>query len=68
VAETIFPDAIRRDLQLLVAVGTLWGEDAVGRFAFTPISDDTQKPSKLGSLLQTFRSNATSESHSDRRG
>jgi hypothetical protein len=68
VAETIFPDAIRRDLQLLVAVGMLWGEDAVRRFAFTPISDDTQKPSKLGSLLQTFRSTATSESHPDRRG
>jgi hypothetical protein len=68
VTETIFPDAIRRDLQLLVAVGRLWGEDAVGRFEFKPISDDAQKPSKLGSLLQTFRSTATSESHSDRRG
>jgi hypothetical protein len=60
--ETIFPDAIRRDLQLLVAVGTLWGEDAFGRFGFKPIADEAQKPSKLGSLLQTLRSTATSES------
>jgi hypothetical protein len=60
--ETIFPDAIRRDLQLLVAVGTLWSDDAVGRFRFKPIADDALKPSKLGSLLQTLRSTATSES------
>ena len=28
-AENIFPDAIRTDLQLLIAVGTLWGENAL---------------------------------------
>ena len=32
--ETILPDTVRADLQLLVAVGTLWGADAVKRFEF----------------------------------
>ena len=67
VTDTILPDAIRRDLQLLVAVGTLWGGDAVGRFEFTPISDGAQKPSRLGSLLDGLRSTSTPESHSDHR-
>jgi hypothetical protein len=67
VTGAILPDAIRRDLQLLVAVGTLWGGDAVKRFDFTPISDDVQKPSRLESLLEGFRSTSTSEPHSDHR-
>ncbi len=67
VTGTILPDPIRRDLQLLVAVGTLWGEDSVGRFEFTPGSADAQKPSRLESLLEGFRSTSTSESHSDHR-
>ena len=65
VAETIFPVAIRRDLQLLVAVGTLWGGETVRRFEFTPVSDNVQKPSRLGSLLEAFRGASTPESHSD---
>jgi hypothetical protein len=67
VTGTMLPDAIRRDLQLLVAVGTLWGEAAVGRFEFTPASDEAQKPSRLGSLLDGFRNTSTPESHSDHR-
>jgi cell division GTPase FtsZ len=67
VTGTMLPEAIRRDLQLLVAVGTLWGGDAVGKFEFTPISDNAQKPSRLGSLLEGFRSSSPSESHSDHR-
>ena len=67
VTGTILPDAIRHDLQLLVAVGTLWGGDAVSRFEFTPISGDAPKPSRLGSLLEGLRSTPTSESHSDHR-
>ncbi len=67
VTGTILPDAIRRDLQLLVAVGTLWGEDVLRRFEFTPISDNAEKPSRLGSLLEGFRSTSTSESHPDHR-
>ena len=67
VTGTILPDAVRRDLQLLVAVGTLWGEDVLRRFEFTPISDNAEKPSRLGSLLEGFRSTSTSEPHPDHR-
>jgi len=35
--ETVLPDAVRADVQLLVGVGTLWGADAVKRFAFAPL-------------------------------
>ena len=38
VTGTILPDAVRADLQLLVAVGALWGADAVKRFEFAPIA------------------------------
>ena len=67
VTGTILPDAVRRDLQVLVAVGTLWGEDVLRRFEFTPISDNAEKPSRLGSLLEGLRSTSTSEPHPDRR-
>ena len=67
VTGTLLPDAVRQDVQLLVAVGTLWGGDVVRRFEFTPISDDAQKPSRLGSLLEGFRSSSTSEPHSGHR-
>ena len=36
VTGTILPDAVRSDLQLLVAVGALWGADAIKKFAFAP--------------------------------
>jgi len=65
--ETMFPVAIRRDLQLLVAVGTLWGEETARRFEFTPVSGEAQKPSRLGSLLEAFRGTSTSESPSEHR-
>jgi hypothetical protein len=65
--ETMFPVAIRRDLQLLVAVGTLWGEETARRFEFTPVSGEAQKPSRLGSLLDAFRGTSTSESPSEHR-
>jgi cell division GTPase FtsZ len=67
VTETIFPVAIRRDLQLLVAVGTLWGSETMRRFEFTPVSSGVQKPSRLGSLLDVFRSPSTSAAHSEHR-
>jgi cell division GTPase FtsZ len=67
VAGTMFPPAIRRDLQLLVAVGTLWGEESVKRFEFTPVSGGVQKPSRLGSLFGAFRGASTSESRPDDR-
>jgi cell division GTPase FtsZ len=67
VTETMFPVAIRRDLQLLVSVGTLWGGETMRRFEFTPVAAEVQKPSRLGSLLDAFRSPSTSESHSEHR-
>ena len=66
-AETMFPVAVRRDLQLLVAVGTLWGGETIQRFEFTPVSVEAQKPSRLGSLLEAFRGVSTSESPSEHR-
>jgi cell division GTPase FtsZ len=33
-AETILPDSVRADVQLLIVVGALWGPDAIKRFAF----------------------------------
>ena len=65
VTETIFPDAIRSDLHLLIAVGTLWGEDVLARFEFTQDPDDGLKPSRLGSLLGAFRITPSSESPAD---
>jgi len=67
VTGTILPDAVRRDLQLLVAVGTLWGGDALRRFKFTAISDNAEKSSRLASLLDGLRPASTLESHSDHR-
>lgn len=54
VSETIFPDAVRTDLQLLVTVGALWGREALERFEFTPVPD-TAESSKIALLLQPFR-------------
>jgi hypothetical protein len=49
VTETILPDAIRVDLQLLVAVGTLWGADAIKRFEFAQLPP-RESSSRLFSL------------------
>jgi hypothetical protein len=65
VTETIFPDAVRSDLQLLVAVGTLWGEEALARFEFIQSSDDGLKPSRFSSLLGALRITPSSESPAD---
>ena len=35
--ETVLPDAVRADVQLLVGVGTLWGTEAIKRFEFAPL-------------------------------
>jgi hypothetical protein len=37
--ETILQDAVRANVQLLIVVGALWGQDAIARFAFV---DDPQ--------------------------
>ena len=54
VTGTIFPDAIRTDLQLLIAVGTFWGPDAMKRFTFTELPKP-RNDSRFASLLQPFR-------------
>ena len=36
--ETVLPDAVRADLQLLVGIGTLWGADVIKRFEFAPLA------------------------------
>ena len=48
------PDALRADVQLLVAIGTLWGSNALSRVAFEP-ADDAAAPSTFDLLLQPFR-------------
>jgi len=52
-AETILPDAVRTDVQLLIVVGALWGPDAIKRFAFA----DQQKADESRGLFSfvTFR-------------
>jgi hypothetical protein len=50
----MFPDAIRADLQLLIAVGTFWGQDALKRFTFTEMPKP-KNDSRFASLLQPFR-------------
>lgn len=48
------PDAIRADLQLLVTVAALWGEDVLGRFDFTSVPEAADT-SRIALLLQPFR-------------
>jgi hypothetical protein len=52
--ESGVPEAARSDLQFLVTVATLWGEEAVRRFTFTHVSE-TADTSRLALLLQPFR-------------
>jgi hypothetical protein len=48
------PDVVRADVQLLAAIGTLWGSEALTRVAFEP-AEDTAPPSTFDLLLQPFR-------------
>jgi cell division GTPase FtsZ len=52
--ETIVPDAVRVDLQLLVAAGSLWGAEVLRRFVFVA-APETYEASTLSLLLQPFR-------------
>jgi len=53
-ANTFVPDAVRIDLELLLAAGRLWGEEALSRFRFVD-PERAAKSSRLGGLLQSFR-------------
>jgi len=50
--ETILPDAVRGDVQLLIAVGTLWGPDAIARFTF---AEDPEEHSRRRFSFAGFR-------------
>jgi cell division GTPase FtsZ len=54
-SNTFVPDAVRIDLELLLAAGRLWGEEALSRFRFAD-SASAAGSSRLGALMQTFRS------------
>ena len=47
------PDAVRPDVQILVAVGRLWGEEALQRYQFT--GELPASSSRFGTLLQGLR-------------
>ena len=53
-ANTSPADAVRADLDLLLTVAKLWGEQALKRFHFTGVSEDGER-SRLSSVLQGFR-------------
>jgi cell division GTPase FtsZ len=55
-ANTFVPDAVRIDLELILTVGRLWGEEALSRLRFTDEGIAEAPSSKLGALLQGFRS------------
>jgi hypothetical protein len=52
--EPRFSDAIRADLQLLVTIATLWGEEALARFDFAPLPE-VSDTSRIALLLHPFR-------------
>jgi len=54
-SNTFLPDALRVDLELILTVGRLWGEEALGRLRFTDVGAE-DAPSKLSELFQGFRS------------
>jgi hypothetical protein len=54
-AQTLLPDGVRADLQLLVTVGSVWGEQALRRIAFSN-ARERATGSRLSMLLQPFRS------------
>jgi cell division GTPase FtsZ len=47
------PDAVRPDLDLLMAVSRLWGADAVKRLRFAAVAEP-HRPSKVESLIDRF--------------
>jgi cell division GTPase FtsZ len=53
VARTDLPELVRSDVQVLIAVGRLWGEEALQRCQFT--GEMPASPSKFGMLLQGLR-------------
>jgi cell division GTPase FtsZ len=50
-SDTILPDAVRSDLNLIIAVGAFWGPEAPKRFTFTQVGE-VVKPSRMADLLR----------------
>jgi hypothetical protein len=48
------PETVRTDVQLLLAIGTLWGSDALTRVVFEPV-EEAAIGSAFDLLLQPFR-------------
>ncbi|HEX2344201.1 MAG TPA: hypothetical protein VHI98_27265 [Vicinamibacterales bacterium] len=49
--DAILPDAVRADLNLIIAVGAFWGPEATKRFTFRPVAVAAAvKPSRIGIL------------------
>jgi cell division GTPase FtsZ len=55
-SNTFVPEAMRIDLELILTIGRLWGEEALGRLRFTDDVPADGGSSKLAGLLQGFRS------------
>ena len=53
IARTDLPDLVRSDVQVLIAVGRLWGEEALQRCQFT--GEVPASPTKFGMLMQGLR-------------
>ena len=53
VARTDLPDLVRSDVQVLIAVGRLWGEEALQRCQFT--GEVPASPTRFGMLMQGLR-------------
>jgi hypothetical protein len=51
--DVLVPEVVRTDVQLLVAVGKLWGREALGRIRFDP--EEATTPSRFEMFLQPFR-------------
>jgi len=51
---TSVADSTRVDLELLITVANLWGEQALGRFQFAAGPEDTER-SRIASALDAFR-------------
>jgi hypothetical protein len=51
---TVLPDAVRADLNLIIAVGAFWGPEAPKRFNFTQV-EEVVKSSRMVDLLRGTR-------------
>jgi cell division GTPase FtsZ len=54
--DAILPDAVRADVNLIIAVGAFWGPDATKRFRFTQVGvSSSSAPAKSGALHPWLR-------------